>query len=296
MSKNMKTYIALLVTLVLALVLFFMGAKVVKHSKTADQDMISANVTHLANLEDGTAKPGASVAAMEAAAQDGADEQDGTDDAEDSLTDVADSEPEEVTDTISEEEEQRKILALYDEEVDYAQIRRWFNGNVIVGDSIAEAATTYEYLDHSVDFAEIGVTAETGKDEVDRAIAVAPEVMIMSFGVNDIENDTLEDFIAHYRARISEVQQAIPETKLYIHTIFPPINGLENELTFYQNLDEYNAKLKELCEEMNVPLVDGSFILINHQDLYDGDGVHPLPKFYHLWLTYLADVTGLSHE
>lgn len=291
MSENIKTYIPILATLILALGLFFTGSKVVKYSRTADQDVIHANVTHLTDLEAETAE---SDSRMEVNSR-----MHGKRDAsenEHNTRDGVEKGPEKDTNIISEEKEQRKILALYRKKANYAKIRKWFNGNVIVGDSIAEAATGYGFLDHSINYAEIGVTAETGKGQVNRAIAVAPKVLIMSFGVNDIENDKLKDFIAHYRARISKVKKALPNTKLYVHTIFPPIKGLEKKLTFYQKLDKYNGALKKLCNEMNVPVVDGSFILAKHQNLFDADGIHPLPKFYHLWLTYLADVTGVSHE
>lgn len=291
MSENIKLYTPLLATLVLALALFFTDSKVVEHAKTADQDEIHANVTHLIDLETEVVEPN-----VKLNANNRMHGKKDVSETHDSRRAGGDKGPKKDSNIISEEKEQRKILALYRKKTNYARIRKWFNGNVIVGDSIAEAAKGYGFLDNSVDYAEIGVTAETGKGQVNRAISVAPKVLIMSFGVNDIENDKLKDFIAHYRARISKVKKALPNTKLYVHTIFPPIKGLEKKLTFYQKLDKYNSALRKLCEEMNVPVVDGSFILTKHQNLFDADGIHPLPKFYQLWLTYLADVTGVSHE
>ena len=44
----------------------------------------------------------------------------------------------------------------------------------------------------------------------------------------------------------------------------------------------------------NVYYINADFLLEQKPDLFEPDGMHPVSTFYPRWLTYIADVTGLS--
>lgn len=192
------------------------------------------------------------------------------------------------------EAEREKILALSD--WDRGEIYRWFQPAAILGDSIAQATQEYGWLDDSQVFAKIGTSISTSQDLIQQAIDKNPQVVFLCFGLNDLEafRSDVDHFIEEYTACIQQVQTALPQATIYVHALFPPDSSVSKG--FYDYLDTYNQRLKELCTQLQVHYLDSSFILDAKPELYDADGIHPVSAFYPLWLTYLADVTGLSYE
>ena len=192
------------------------------------------------------------------------------------------------------EAEREKILALSD--WDRGEIYRWYQPAAILGDSIAQATLEYGWLDDSQVFAKIGTSISTSQDLIQQAIDKNPKVVFLSFGLNDLEafGSDVDHFIREYTGCIQQVQSALPQAAIYVHALFPPDDSVSK--SFYQYLDTYNERLEELCAQLQVHYIDSSFILNAKPKLYDADGIHPVSAFYPLWLTYLADVTGLSYE
>ena len=61
-----------------------------------------------------------------------------------------------------------------------------------------------------------------------------------------------------------------------------------------KNVALYNEKLEELCGEMTVTFLNAGFILEQDPSLYEKDGIHARKDFYYKWLTYMADMAGIS--
>lgn len=118
----------------------------------------------------------------------------------------------------------------------------------------------------------------------------------MCFGINDIEayESHVGKFIDHYTQHIDALRKALPDTAIYVQALLPPAERMTK--SFYQYGDTYNEKLQEMCSELQVQYVDASFLLEQKLELYDEDGVHPKKAFYPIWLTYFADIAGLSDE
>ncbi len=192
------------------------------------------------------------------------------------------------------EAEKEKILGLTD--WDGSKLSRWFQPAAVVGDSIAQGIVEYDWLDESQVFSKIGVSLSTGGGLVEQAIRKDPSVIILCFGLNDLETyeEQVDRFLEHYTACIQRVQAALPNAAIYVHGLFAPDASVTKG--FYQYLDTYNSQLEALCGQLEVHFIDSSFILEAKPELYDADGIHPISAFYPLWLTYLADVTGLSNE
>jgi lysophospholipase L1-like esterase len=192
------------------------------------------------------------------------------------------------------EREQEKILALTDDAD--SKIYHWFTRASIVGDSITEGVEAYGWLDDTQVFAKIGASVSTSSDIIQAAEEKNPAVMILAFGLNDIISygSNVDQFIEVYTTTIQEIQEELSDTAIYVCGLLPGETGKEKSSFVYR--EEYNTRLSAMCDELDAYFVDGSFILEAMPELYDADGIHPKSLFYRYWLTYLADMTGLSYE
>lgn len=194
------------------------------------------------------------------------------------------------------DEEQKKILETPSEDFNADQIRSYFQGSVILGDSITMAAEEYGYLGFDVICAEIGAGPLSAEGLFEDAIARNPAVLFVVFGSNDISNYNGDPalFIEQYGSMAERLKTALPNTAIYMHGILPIQEGIANEEGFeYRTL--YNDALEKYCAEHDgIYYINADFILDQKPELYDADGIHPVSDFYLRWLTYLADVSGLS--
>ena len=196
---------------------------------------------------------------------------------------------------INSEEEKDRIMNLSG--VTNADLYRWFTGRAaIIGDSITHSIWEYEFLDESVVFAKIGLLVVKSDDYVSGAIAASPEAVFFSFGSNDIESyeNQVDTFIGNYKPRVQRVKDALPGAKIFILGLLPVTDWAD--IPAYIYMDDYNAALQDMCRELNVTYLDSGFILERDPDLFDADGIHPLPNFYPKWLTFMADAAGLSDK
>ena len=188
--------------------------------------------------------------------------------------------------------EEEKILTM--EEPGRAELRMRFQGAAIVGDSIADDAVGYNWLDETVVFAKVGASVSEKSYIIQNVIAARPSVLFFVFGINDIESckEDYQSFISRYTDCILAVRQALPDSVIYIHAVFPPKDL--SKKPYYQYLDQYNEAQQAMCARMGVYFVDGSFILREKPSLYEPDQIHMDNHFYPMWLTYLADIAGLN--
>mgnify|MGYP003517666971 FL=1 len=194
------------------------------------------------------------------------------------------------------DEAKKKILALDAASVDKAKLIQLFRNTAIAGDSITAGCTEYGYLDDSIVFAKVGVSVSTAGELFQAVRAATSNTVFLCFGVNDIEayESNVSRFIDHYTERIEGLQQAMPNADIYVQALLPPAESVTK--SFYQYRDLYNEDLQKMCSTLDIQYVDPSFILEQTPELYDEDGVHPKKEFYPLWLTYFANIAGLSHE
>ena len=193
--------------------------------------------------------------------------------------------------------EQEKIMSMNLDEYNNEQTRLWFDGTVILGDSITMAAAEYGYLDYDVIVAKIGVGLSNGDEQFEEAIAKQPKVLFVCLGNNDISNYLGDPalFTEQYKTALSKLRAGLPNIPFYLHGIMPEQEGVYEEGMEFR--EAYNSALEKLCSETeNTYYVNSDFILQTDPDLYDADGIHPVSSFYPRWLTYLADVSGLSSD
>ena len=193
--------------------------------------------------------------------------------------------------------EQQKILAMTDADWNPADLLRWFDNTAIVGDSIIRQVRLFHLLDAPV-FAEGGIHISVELPLLDQVEAARPKVVFLCFGMNDVGvfEDRVDRYVDRYANVIRRLQISLPDAVIYVHGALPVSAERLAEEPKYARLPTYNEAVKAICPELGAYYIDSGFILEARPDLYNVDGRHPKEEFYPMWLTYLADCTGLNHE
>ena len=192
--------------------------------------------------------------------------------------------------------EQRRVLAL--EDVSKADLARWFSGSAIVGDSLTMAVSEYKWLSAPPVYAKIGVSISPELGLLDSVEIAEPDIIFLCFGMNDIEafKADVEKFIARYTAAIQRLQENVPNAVIYVNSVFPVSEKTLAKKKHFGYVDLYNEELQKMCDALGTYFIDSTFLPRQNPSFYDADGMHMKSKFYPLWLTYLADVSGLSND
>lgn len=149
-----------------------------------------------------------------------------------------------------------------------------------------------------------GWNSKEGRAAFDNAISVKPDIMLLSFGMNDSAFDMakyvpLEDYVDNMRYMITTAQKKGIKVILVIEnpigaddyytrhdkTAFEPYGGICN---FYYN---YVEAARNLAKEYNLVYMD-MFDIFSSQDDYNKflqDGVHPNDRGYKLYERALAE-------
>lgn len=168
-----------------------------------------------------------------------------------------------------------------------------FANAVIMGDSISEAFTEYDILNASSVIAKIGVELDELDEQVAKVEKLNPQLIFLSYGMNDIiaTNGDTDEFIKQYDALLKELQKKLPDTKLFVNSIFPVQEQEIEKEPAYEKLADYNEALRELCDKRQIAFIDNTD-LVSDSD-YEEDGVHFKAEFYPYWLNRMAEVAAL---
>ncbi|MBR2511479.1 MAG: hypothetical protein IKE49_00270 [Firmicutes bacterium] len=176
-----------------------------------------------------------------------------------------------------------------------ADFRKIFEGCVIAGDSITEGVEGYGYLDKDIAVFERGVSIESEKGIIKRAIALKPDVLFLSFGLNDLElyNGNSKKFVKAYSKLVKKLRQKIPETKLCINSVLPATKAKISRVPALGASDKFNKATKAFCEKENITFIDHTAMVKANPQWYEPDGQHFISEFYPRWLYNMAKGAGL---
>ena len=193
--------------------------------------------------------------------------------------------------------EQQKILAMTDDDWNPADFLRWFENAAIVGDSIVRQLRLFNILDAPV-FAEGGIHISVDLPLLDQVEAAKPSVVFLCFGMNDagVFKEKIDLYVDRYSHIIRRLQISLPDAVIYVHAALPVSDELMEKEPKYRWLEPYNEAMKQICPELGAYYIDSSFLMDGHPEVFREDGVHPREEYYPMWLTYIADLSGLSHE
>lgn len=199
---------------------------------------------------------------------------------------------------------ERQIKAL--EEAERAADEAWANrtigekfaGSLVIGDWTAQGLYEYEVLEKSQVTAErdSGVcdSEETRIDgHVEIAVEGKPQVLFLSYGINDIEasSGSASVFADAYRSVLDKLKEELPDTKLCVNSILPVKQSAIDENPLYGSISRYNQELEELCGELGVLFIDNDSLV--KDEYYLDDGIHMGAGYYEEWADHMAEEADL---
>lgn len=169
-----------------------------------------------------------------------------------------------------------------------------FSDYVVFGDSRSVGFTFYELLDSQRVLAEAGRTIDAVPDCLNVIKTLNPSYLFMCTGINDVSIGlwpTPEEYVAAYEEKMQLLMKELPDTHIYINSIFPAKDPAFEKSELWRNIPEYNNALKAWCEEKGYSYIDNTEVFEEHNDLYDIDGIHFQEAFYEYWaINMLAEI------
>ncbi|SHK22184.1 GDSL-type esterase/lipase family protein [Hespellia stercorisuis] len=168
-----------------------------------------------------------------------------------------------------------------------------FANSVVMGDSITQGFADYDILDTSSVIADRGVELDELGSALETVEALSPQVIFLAYGMNDVigTNGDSALFKEQYSAVLDELSEKLPNTRVFVNSIFPVQQVEIDNQPLYKNLDKYNKVLKELCDERQISFIDNTEIATS--DYYEDDGVHLKADFYPIWASRMTEVASL---
>lgn len=169
-------------------------------------------------------------------------------------------------------------------DTDESAVWRNFENSAIMGDSRAVGFSYYEFLPEDWVIAESGSIITDVSKNLDKLKKLAPERVFLCFGINDVKCGLWPEpdaYAAECAAQIQAVMNALPESEVYLNSILPPGDSVWDES--YAMIGDYNAALQAMAGQNGYRYVDNTYVAQEHQELYQGDGLHLQPDFYKYW-------------
>lgn len=172
-------------------------------------------------------------------------------------------------------------------------LKEKFTGAVIVGDSITEEFTEYDILNTSSVVAKIGVHLDELDEQIKQVKKLSPGIIFLSLGMNDVEhtNGDADEFVKQYGAVVDELKKSVPGAHIFVNAIFPVQEKAVKEKPVFAEIENFNEKLKELCDKKRIAFIDSSDLMSD--EYYEQDGIHFKASFYPVWAEKMAEVAGL---
>ena len=134
-------------------------------------------------------------------------------------------------------------------------------------------------------------TEDVLRDQLDRGIAMNPDLVTLGIGINDIGHGfTLEQFAKNYEQIISTLKEKtrarivvtnIPDISSAPRIPGPMRNG------YQQDLAQFSRRLEEIAARYGVTVFDIHTVtareLPSHPEYFSSDGFHPSDAGYELW-------------
>lgn len=204
------------------------------------------------------------------------------------------------SETVPEEDDQ---LLLWKAQIDSASIttltgeerasyRSRLSGCAVIGDSMAQAALEYGFLDGAHVFYRRGFAVGQLGDAITEAAAMLPGTVIFFTGLNDTDYYAEPElYAAAYLEKIRELQALLPDVRIFVCSMLPPSNALGAVRPDLARAPLYNDALHRMCDEQGINYIDTTWMV--NQSLYMQDGIHFVSSFYDIWIQYVTKCIGL---
>jgi len=136
-------------------------------------------------------------------------------------------------------------------------------------------------------------TADLVRDQLERGVALNPDLVTVGIGINDIGHGlTLEEFSRNYEQILSTLKQKT--TARIVVTNIPDISTAPRipsvmRSEYQRQIMEFCRRLEEIAKRHEVTVFDVYTItkdeLPLHPEYFSSDGFHPSDEGYELWAT-----------
>lgn len=218
---------------------------------------------------------------------------------EDANTETEKSSAEESSQTTSAE----AFIAAHKEQIETANItvlseseradyKKRLENCVVIGDSMAQAALEYGFLDDSHVFYKRGAAIGDLTDTIKQASSMLPTTVIFFTGLNDTDRyPEIADYQSAYFEKLQYAKSLMPQATIYVCSMLPPSDAFGATRPDLARAPYYDAALKDMCLSSGIGYIDTNWMV--NQSLYMQDGIHFVSSFYDLWIQYICACTGL---
>lgn len=167
-------------------------------------------------------------------------------------------------------------------EIKGGNYRAAFDDIIIAGDSLVKAISEYGILDDDQVLAEIGAHTWHLSSVTDQIVESNPRYLILHYGENELdEEENAVYFISRYKDCIERLKEELPDTEIFVGSIFPVQEKAHYSEPYTVNIPYYNELLREMAEELDVHFIDyDQWWDTLDTDYYEPDGIHPVRSFY----------------
>lgn len=140
-----------------------------------------------------------------------------------------------------------------------------------------------------------GFTSSDGVRRVDYIARLKPDVVIFSFGGNDVS--PWKEVVAEsvFLSNMRRIFEAFPDSSKLLFTSPDVAVANQDQANIYNNsIHTYREALEPICEELGVLIVDGNDTVRDLQgDYHEDDGVHMNKNAYRNLVNQLAKTITL---
>ena len=188
------------------------------------------------------------------------------------------------------ESQRQELIAEYEALIaplkeDPSAVWAMYEDYVIIGDSRGADFKNISALDKSRNLAVYANTANKLADYYDEIEALNPSYIFVSIGVVDALADDLEDiddYKEYMTPLIQDLKDHFPDALIFLNPLFHSVGeGLE-KFPRWNRIDEYDAVIREIADEVGVYYVNCDDILPTKKDYID-DGIHFKNEFMNRW-------------
>lgn len=182
----------------------------------------------------------------------------------------------------------------------------YFDGAVLVGDSISEPFSIHGVVPELEVLPVIGISARTAAtnklfehdDEIctlaEKLVAMQPRIVYLWLGSNGVDTKAADQVIEDYDHLLNILIAELPETLFYLVELSPVKHSAVEKYRGYTNerVDAFNEGLYEVAKRHGVYLLRINSLLKNedgvlHSDFGAGDGIHLRSAAYSVLADYL---------
>ncbi len=122
---------------------------------------------------------------------------------------------------------------------------------------------------------------------LDQVVALRPRTLFLLVGINDLGERAPKEVCADYAGLLDRIQQALPETRIYVQSLLP-IRSDMRTLPDNRQLERVNRSIRQMAEERGLEYIDLFFPMLDRSDWqlaydYQLDGLHLSQKGYAVW-------------